>query len=73
LEKTSNTINVTINGRDTELPFETTVSGYLASCDLKERLVAVELNGSILSRSLFASTVFEAGDRVEIVHFVGGG
>lgn len=66
-------ISVTINGKQVELPSETTVSAYLASRDLKERLVVVELNGTILKRSEFSSTVLAAGDKIEIVHFVGGG
>jgi sulfur carrier protein len=69
----NNEINVIVNGKPVEVPAETTVSAYLASRDLKDRLVVVELNGSILNRSMFSSTVFAAGDKVEIVHFVGGG
>jgi sulfur carrier protein len=71
--KTDTTISVTVNGKKVELRDETTVSAYIASRDLKERLVVVELNGKILNRSEFPSITFMAGDQIEIVHFVGGG
>jgi sulfur carrier protein len=71
--ETKTTTVVTINGKEVQLPSQMTVSDYLASRDLKERLVVVELNGTILNRSEFSSTFISAGDQIEIVHFVGGG
>lgn len=38
----------------------------------KER-IAVELNGEVVRRSLWEATTLSDGDRIEIVHFVGGG
>jgi thiamine biosynthesis protein ThiS len=35
--------------------------------------VAVEHNGEIVPRASWPETVLEAGDRLEVVHFVGGG
>lgn len=35
--------------------------------------VALELNGEIVSRSAWAETPVQSGDRIELVHFVGGG
>jgi sulfur carrier protein len=40
---------------------------------LKGDRVAVEHNGEIVSRSAWAQTDVAAGDRLEVVHFVGGG
>jgi sulfur carrier protein len=40
---------------------------------LKTSLVAVEQNGSIVPRSEFATREVSEGDKLEIVHFVGGG
>jgi sulfur carrier protein len=36
-------------------------------------MVSVELNGEILERSLFESTLLKEGDRVEFLYFMGGG
>ena len=70
---TATTIDLTINGKPVALDSGTTVQRYLESKGYHERLVVVELNEAILPRSAFASTVLTAGDRVEVVHFVGGG
>ena len=40
---------------------------------LRADRVAVERNGAIVGREAWASTQLEDGDRLEIVHFVGGG
>ncbi len=47
--------------------------GLLAALDLNPRKVAVELNLEIVPRSLYAQTALADGDRIEIVHFIGGG
>jgi sulfur carrier protein len=49
------------------------VADYLVSRELKDRLVVVELNGEIIERTDFPSVTINAGDEIEIVHFVGGG
>jgi len=45
----------------------------LRSLDIDPRRVAVELNHDILPKGEYESTILNAGDRIEIVHFVGGG
>jgi sulfur carrier protein len=45
----------------------------IAALGLKGDRVAVEHNGSIVSRAEWGSTGLADGDRLEIVHFVGGG
>ena len=47
--------------------------GLLAALSLDARKVAVERNLEIVPRSLFARTALADGDRIEIVHFIGGG
>ena len=73
MEMTTTTITVTINGKDVTLEPGTTVAAFLASRGYHERLVVVEVNETIVPRSAYATTTFAPGDRVEIVHFVGGG
>ncbi len=50
-----------------------TVAGLLAHLGLGERRVAVEVNEALVRRAEHGSRVLAGGDRVEIVHFVGGG
>ena len=64
---------VTVNGKDVAVPSGASVADFLMSKGFREKLVVVELNGRILDRGRFASTPLAAGDKVEIVHFVGGG
>jgi sulfur carrier protein len=45
----------------------------IAELGLKGDRVAVEHNGAIVSRSAWPQTSVTAGDRLEVVHFVGGG
>lgn len=70
---TEGTIEVILNGRPESLPAGTTVAALLAARDLPTALVAVEHNGTILRREDFQTAVVRTGDRLEIVHFVGGG
>lgn len=73
-ERTTNDlIHVELNGKSTAMAARTTVAGLLATRKLQERLVVVELNGTILPRATYEATVIADGDRLEIVHFVGGG
>jgi thiamine biosynthesis protein ThiS len=66
-------ILIQINGKPKEVPAGMTVLDYLKERGHHDRLVVVELNGKILAKSAFPATTLSAGDRVEIVHFVGGG
>lgn len=50
-----------------------TVAEYLAESGYDAKRVAVELNGDILPKAQYDSTVFRDGDCVEVVSFVGGG
>jgi sulfur carrier protein len=49
------------------------LDAVIVALDLKSDRVAVELNGEIARRSTWPETSVQSGDRLEIVHFVGGG
>lgn len=63
---------VTVNGEQEELA-PGSVADLLARRGNEAARVVVELNGRILAREDFAQTCLQAGDRLEIVQFVGGG
>lgn len=50
-----------------------TVSCLVASLELRADRVALERNGEIVSREQWSTTQLMTGDKVELVHFVGGG
>ncbi len=64
---------LTINGEDRELAGITTLSDLIAQLGMKPDRVAVELNRELVSRDRWAETKLSTGDKLEIVHFVGGG
>jgi thiamine biosynthesis protein ThiS len=66
-------MRLTINGEERVLNSVDDVAGLIAALDLNPRKVAVERNLEIVPRSLYASTAIADGDRIEIVHFIGGG
>ena len=69
----STSIDVVINGQARTIEVGTTVLVLLDQLGLGERRVAVERNREIVPRAQHASTVLAAGDRLELVTFVGGG
>ena len=66
-------MRIQLNGEAFELPDGETVAGLIGRLDLAGRRVAVELNLDIVPRSQHATTLLGDGDRVEVVHAIGGG
>jgi thiamine biosynthesis protein ThiS len=66
-------MQVTINGKESDVPEGLTVRGLIVHLGLGEGPVAVEQNREIVPRAEHASRLVSAGDAIEIVHFVGGG
>jgi sulfur carrier protein len=63
-----------VNGKQVELADSiANVRDLLTFYQLQEKIVVVERNGEIVDRSHYETTPIMDGDRVEIVHFVGGG
>ena len=66
-------IQIHVNGKDREVSGGLSVTGLLETFDLDPLLIVVELNREILERERFPETPVHEGDRLELVHFVGGG
>ena len=62
-----------LNGEPRELQDASTVAALVATLGLDVRKVAVERNLEIVPRSRYLATPLSDGDRIEIVHFIGGG
>ena len=69
----ADSIQVTVNGSDRDIPAGRSVRDLLLSLDLRPELVVVERNREILTRDRYPEVTVEAGDTLELVHFVGGG
>lgn len=63
---------ITINGKSIDKD-KLLLNEYLEASKINPKRIAVELNGEILPKAEYDSTVLSDGDKVEIVNFVGGG
>ncbi|MGB7924807.1 MAG: sulfur carrier protein ThiS [Pyrinomonadaceae bacterium] len=64
---------ITINGQQREVPEQLTLDGLILHLALAPERLAVELNREVVRRANWPRVSLAEGDRVEIVHFVGGG
>lgn len=66
-------VELIVNGERRRVDGATTLIGLLSSLGLDPRKLAVERNLEIVPKSCYEETPLADGDRLEIVHFVGGG
>ena len=66
-------MNIFLNGASRNVPDNLSASELLLSLDLADKRLALEVNQKIIPRSTFASHAIQPGDKVEIVHAIGGG
>jgi len=62
-----------INGQEREILDGSTVAALLNQLGVTKGRVAVERNGDIVAKTKYEGTLLAAGDRLEVVQFVGGG
>jgi sulfur carrier protein len=67
------TMQILVNGAQTEVAAGTTLQDLLVTLQLAEARLALECNQLIIPRSQHASHVLQEGDVIEIVHAIGGG
>ncbi len=66
-------VKVLINGSERDVEAAVTIDRLLQALGLGAGRVAVEVNGTVVPRRAHGQSVLRDGDRVEVVHFVGGG
>jgi len=66
-------MDITLNGEPRTLATAATITELLQTEGLAERRVAVEVNGEIVPRGQHGAHALAEGDKVEIVHALGGG
>lgn len=67
-------LHLYINGRKTEMQSSIqSVEDLLKFYKLQDRIVVVEQNGEIVLKEQYSKQQVNDGDKIEIVHFVGGG
>ncbi len=73
MNETQMQIEITVNGESRQITPGLTVADLVAQFELTPQRLAIEHNLLILARSLWPETRLQTGDRLELVHFVGGG
>jgi sulfur carrier protein len=66
-------MKIQLNGHEREFAAPLSLSKLVEQLGMKEDRVAVELNRNIVPRDKWSQTALSEGDRLEVVHFVGGG
>ncbi|HVF54745.1 MAG TPA: sulfur carrier protein ThiS [Pyrinomonadaceae bacterium] len=66
-------MQIKINGEPKEVPAGTSLQSLVELLALAPERLAVELNLEVVRRAEWPRIMLSEGDRVEIVHFVGGG
>jgi sulfur carrier protein len=66
-------MRLTLNGEDRSFDRIGDVAALVRALGLDGRKIAVERNLQIVPRSAYSATALAEGDRIEIVHFIGGG
>lgn len=66
-------MTVIVNGEEKQIEDRAAVADLVSALRLKPERLAIEVNRRIVRRADWPSTTLAEGDKVEIVHFVGGG
>ena len=66
-------MQLTVNGKPREVDSPLTLRQFLEAHNVKPEMVAVEYNGDIIRRERYAEVHLQEGDKLEIIHMVGGG
>tara|TARA_Y100000590_G_scaffold447099_1_gene581787 strand:- start:512 stop:730 length:219 start_codon:yes stop_codon:yes gene_type:complete len=68
-----NVAKIQLNGDPFEINIGTNLSDLLNKLKIKKNKVAIEVNGEIIEKNRYPKLILTKNDKVEIVHFIGGG
>jgi len=66
-------MKVTVNGEVKEIPAGTTLQQLIEELGIGEKVMAAAVNMEIVKKEYWPEHSLEEGDRIELLHFVGGG
>ena len=64
---------IQLNGKSYEINNGTNLSELLNKFKIQKNKVAIEVNGEIVEKNKYPNLILRKNDKVEIVHFIGGG
>ena len=68
-----NVAKIQLNGSPYEINTKTNLNQLINKLKIQKTKVAVEVNGAIVEKNKYLKVILNKGDKVEIVHFIGGG
>ena len=68
-----NVAKIQLNGVPYEINDRTNLNELLNKLKIQKNKVAIEVNGEIVEKNKYPNLILNKNDRVEIVHFIGGG
>ena len=68
-----NVAKIQLNGNPYEINNGTNLNELLNKLKIQKNKVAIEVNGEIVEKNKYPSLILNKNDKVEIVHFIGGG
>jgi len=68
-----NVAKIQLNGSSYEINNETNLNQLLDKLKIQKTKVAIEVNGVIVEKKQYPKVILNKNDKVEIVHFIGGG
>ena len=68
-----NVAKIQLNGNPYEINTETNLNQLLNKLKIQKTKVAIEVDGAIVEKNKYPKVILNKGDKVEIVHFIGGG
>jgi len=66
-------VEIIVNDEPRTIAAGATVADLVEALGLRGRRIAVEVNAAVVPRAAYGTTALGEGDRVEVIHFVGGG
>ena len=69
----SNVAKIQLNGDPYEINGRTNLNELLNKLKIQKNKVAIEVNGEIIQKDKYQNLILRKDDKVEIVHFIGGG
>ena len=71
--KKVNKIKIKINGKFVKIQDKSTLSNLVKKLQIPIKKVAIELNETIVNKKSLSKIIIKKNDKIEIVHFIGGG
>jgi|TARA_B110000914_G_scaffold221318_1_gene232907 sulfur carrier protein len=68
-----NMAKIQLNGKKITIKQKFSLFNLLQKYKLDKKKIAIELNGSIVTKSMYKKKLIKDNDKIEIVHFIGGG